>query len=495
MKKSLTAALLALVILFGLTGCGTYEVRFEPNGGTKVSGELLQEVKKGGDAEPPLVEREGYLFSGWDHDPTNITSDMVIAANWEKLFTITFDPDGGTVQSGEVVQNLKNGAQPTPPTLVKEEMQFQSWSPEVTAVNGDATYKAQWAEIEFGAKEIYQKVGPSVVEITIYNEDGNPESLGSGFFIDDEGTVLTNYHVVEGAYSAKVSLNSGRTYDVKAVLDYNKELDLALLETDVSHSEAVKFASEAPETGDKVYAIGSSKGQTGTLSEGIVSTASRRFADVDVDYIQHNAPISSGNSGGPLVNAHGKVMGVNSMSLKDAQNMNYAINIQELNKLNANNRVNMTEFYQTTNADYLWKKRVKEFIEPAKSVEKESNDEWIQSDELTLGEWTAGAISDESDVDCFYVSIDSPRRVTFELAPNHTNEAKELIALVGLYTGDNDVDALGLLEEVGSGSGYTYRVEKVFELDAPEAGLYCIGITHDDDYEITEPYVYLVRAN
>lgn len=495
MKKSVIAALLVLGILIGLTGCGTYEVRFDPNGGTKTSGELLQEVKKGEDAVPPVVERDGYVFADWDHDPTNVQSDMVIAANWAKAYAITFDPDGGNVVSGDAVQYLTEGAAPKAPTVTKDGMSFVNWSPEVTSVSGDATYTAQWMRSQIDPEELYENVKDSVVEVTLYDKDGNQYALGSGFFTDDDGTVLTNYHVMEGAYAAKVTLAGGKTYDVNAVLDYNPDLDLALLETDVRDSEPIPFSSDAPKTGESIYAIGSSRGHSGTFTDGIVSTASSRFDGVDVDYIQHSAPISSGNSGGPLVNRYGDALGVNTMSLKDAQNMNYAVNINEFSNLNPNNRMPMLEFYRQTNADYLWGERVKEFIKPAEQrFEQESNDSWIQSNKLTLGEWTAGAISDEEDVDCFFVVVDSPRRVTLELVPNHTNEASELVALTARYVGDNEIDE-DTVDIFRDSKDYSYTIEKVCVIDVPQAGIYCIGVTHDDDYEITEPYVYLIRAS
>ena len=155
----------------------------------------------------------------------------------------------------------------------------------MTSVSGDATYTAQWMRSQIDSEELYENVKDSVVEVTLYNKDGNQYALGSGFFTDDDGTVLTNYHVMAGAYAAKVTLAGGKTYDVNAVLDYNPDLDLALLETDVRDSEPIPFSSDAPKTGESIYAIGSSRGHSGTFTNGIVSTASSRFDGVDVRHI------------------------------------------------------------------------------------------------------------------------------------------------------------------------------------------------------------------
>ncbi len=99
-------------------------------------------------------------------------------------------------------------------------------------------------------------------------------------------------------------------------------------------------------TGETVYAVGSSKGLTGTLSDGLVSTASRIVDDVDC--IQITAAISSGNSGGPLINIYGEVIGSNTMSLASGQNLNFAVNITELQAVETTNAMTMAEFYDET---------------------------------------------------------------------------------------------------------------------------------------------------
>lgn len=504
--KRIVLAAALLLLIAGLSGCAlttvagqllstSFEVRYELNGGTLISGDLYQEVEKGADAVDPKVERAGFKFSGWDKPSANVRSDLTIVAQWEKGYKIEFDPDGGTLTSGSAVQYLTDGDLPEAPTAVMEGMEFAGWSPELAPVSGDADYKALWTRVSLGAEAVYEKVKSSVVEIAIFDEDGDPESLGSGFFIDDRGTVLTNYHVIEGAYSATVTTSGNKQYDVENVLGYDKTLDLALIQVDVTGNDYLTIATVPVNTGETVYAMGSPRGQTGTFTTGTVSNASTWTQEGDVDYIQHQAPISSGNSGGPLLNSFGEVVGVNTMIMLDAQNMNYAVNISQLDLLDRNNKISMLTFYQQTNADYLWLDQVSDFVKPASASEEESNDQWLSSDKLTFGTWTAAAITDENDVDWFYIQVETPGRLTFEVVPNRTNEAKELIGMVASYTGNTQGDSPDVEGVLHESSSYSYTVENVCTIDAELPGLYFVAVTHDDDYAFGNPYVYLVRVS
>lgn len=194
-------------------------------------------------------------------------------------------------------------------------------------------------------EEIYTKISPSTVEV--YAESDFVSSLGTGFYIDDSGTVVTNYHVIQDCSSAYVTKSDGGTYEVKNVLGYSEELDIALLETTKSNSTAVETCTSVT-TGETVYVLGSSLGLTGTFSEGLVSTAERMVSDVP--YIQISAPISHGNSGGPVVNAMGHVVGIASAGFEEGQNLNLALPISVLDQISRNNPITMQEFYESTSA-------------------------------------------------------------------------------------------------------------------------------------------------
>ena len=196
-------------------------------------------------------------------------------------------------------------------------------------------------------EEIYIKISPSTVEV--YAESDFVSSLGTGFYIDDSGTVVTNYHVIQDCSSAYVTTSDGGTYEVKNVLGYSEELDIALLKTTKSNSTAVETCTSVT-TGETVYVLGSSLGLTGTFSEGLVSTAERTVDDVS--FIQISAPISHGNSGGPVVNSMGQVVGIASAGFEEGQNLNLALPITVLSQISTGNPISMQEFYETT-SDYV----------------------------------------------------------------------------------------------------------------------------------------------
>jgi len=195
--------------------------------------------------------------------------------------------------------------------------------------------------VQLSGEEIYSKIVESTVEVAA--ESDYILSLGTGFYIDDTGTVVTNYHVIEGCTSASVITNDGGTYEVTSVLGYSKELDVAILSTTRKNSNPAELADKPVATGEAVYALGSSLGLTGTFSEGMVSAAERKVDGVT--YIQITTPISSGNSGGPLVNVQGQVVGITSAGFTDGQNLNLAIPISVLNQISRDNPLSMEEFY------------------------------------------------------------------------------------------------------------------------------------------------------
>ncbi|MEL6379485.1 MAG: Do family serine endopeptidase [Pseudomonadota bacterium] len=139
-------------------------------------------------------------------------------------------------------------------------------------------------------------------------------SLGSGFIIDPRGIVVTNNHVIQNAVEIKVNLSDGREFKAK-VRGVDQETDLAVLEIE---SDGVRFPhaswgdSDKSRVGEWVVAIGNPFGLGGSVSAGIISAINRNIASGDYDdYIQTDAAINRGNSGGPLFNMQGDVIGVN----------------------------------------------------------------------------------------------------------------------------------------------------------------------------------------
>lgn len=499
--KKMIIALLIISMLLSLEGCAlldvadyvingaSYEIRYELNGGTLVSGELLQVVKEGEDAVEPEVERDGFMFTAWNSPSTNVTSDQVIIAQWKRLYNVEFDPSGGTLSSGELSQTVPEGEMPAIPSLTMEGMEFEGWTPEIHQTDSDISYTAQWSRLTLSAEELYQRISPSVVEINTYDYDGSWQGLGSGFFIDADGTIATNFHVIEGAYSATISLSNGREYEVVSVLDYDEYVDLALLETNIRGNEFLHAATSAVQTGETVYAIGSSRGFTSSFSDGIVASASREIEGVR--YIQTTAPISGGNSGGPLINTFGEVVGINTMSVNNGQNLNFAIDISELEQLDGNGYTTMMDFYQTTNYEFNWMQAAIEFLAPAESAEVESNDSLFLADQLYIGSWTAAALSDKDDIDYFYVSVDTPGYLLFEVVPEFVSNSEIIICGVFQII-DDDMKIVGALDR---SSSYEYDVENVLKIDIDEGGVYFLVVAFNDNATFDELPIYMVRVS
>jgi serine protease Do len=196
-----------------------------------------------------------------------------------------------------------------------------------------------------GVSSLVSKVSPSVVFISVKvlasasssgpqqppdeDEDGdsdgpNPpgaqhapqrekDALGSGFIISDDGLIVTNRHVVHGAYEVLVTLKDGSKYKAK-VLGTDERMDLAAIKIDAGHPlPFVKWAdSSKAKVGDPVVAIGNPFGLSQTVTSGVISAEDRNIGNGPFDsYLQVDASINRGNSGGPLFDANGDVVGVN----------------------------------------------------------------------------------------------------------------------------------------------------------------------------------------
>ena len=172
--------------------------------------------------------------------------------------------------------------------------------------------------------EVYEHAYKSVVEITTTLDQPSPtggeqpaSGQGSGFVFDAEGHVVTNHHVVDGAQSVSVRLWDGSTYDA-TVVGSDPSTDLAVIKVDAPADVLIPLAlgdSASLSVGESVVALGSPFGLEGTLTSGIVSALNREMTSPNnftiSNSIQTDAAINHGNSGGPLLNAAGEVVGVN----------------------------------------------------------------------------------------------------------------------------------------------------------------------------------------
>lgn len=137
-------------------------------------------------------------------------------------------------------------------------------------------------------------------------------ALGSGFFVSGDDYMVTNHHLVANGRSFEVTIDSGKTYEAK-VMGTDPQTDLALIKVSASTDfPYVRLAAEVPRIGDWVLVVGSPFGLGGTVTAGIVSARGRDIgAGPYDDFIQIDAPVNLGNSGGPIFNVRGEVIGVN----------------------------------------------------------------------------------------------------------------------------------------------------------------------------------------
>lgn len=186
------------------------------------------------------------------------------------------------------------------------------------------------------SQEIIKKVTPSVVTVSVQiaSEQGQGTGFGTGIIYTDNGYILTNAHVVDKALSISVKDHKGETYDAK-LIGLDSDSDVAIIKIEAKDLIPAEFGQSSKTVpGDKVIAIGTPYVQNMeyTATEGMVSALreSVNFTDLGytLDLIQHDAAINSGNSGGPLINVYGQVIGINTIKIAGTyENLGFALQI------------------------------------------------------------------------------------------------------------------------------------------------------------------------
>jgi S1-C subfamily serine protease len=200
--------------------------------------------------------------------------------------------------------------------------------------------------------EIYKNCSPSVVHVTNLtlasgplglNVQKVPQGTGSGFVWDEDGHIVTNYHVVQGAQGVSVTLSDHSTYDAQQVFFY-REKDIAVIWINAPKAKLHKIplgASHNLKVGQLTYAIGNPFGLDQTLTTGIISALGREITDEASDQpiqgvIQTSAAINPGNSGGPLLDSAGRLIGMNTAILSPSgtfAGIGFAIPVDDINQV------------------------------------------------------------------------------------------------------------------------------------------------------------------
>ena len=194
--------------------------------------------------------------------------------------------------------------------------------------------------------QVVEKVTPAVVGVSTkslvrdqFFNVKEQEGLGSGFIINEDGYVVTNYHVINGAQEVKVIFSDGKEVNAK-VVNYDAERDIAVIKiTDNVKMPGIAQLGDSSivKAGEEVIAIGNPLGKefSSTVTKGIISSPNRKMKTENgnvLDYIQTDAAINPGNSGGPLINSKGEVIGINTAKKvgEDIEGIGFAIPINEV---------------------------------------------------------------------------------------------------------------------------------------------------------------------
>ncbi|MBF0522356.1 MAG: trypsin-like peptidase domain-containing protein [Candidatus Omnitrophica bacterium] len=211
---------------------------------------------------------------------------------------------------------------------------------------------------------MFTKAFDSVVLIRnkTLNQD---QMLGSGFIVSSDGVIVTNYHVVNSSAAMSIRLKDGREFTPQSIMNYDKKRDICILRIGASNLPALKLGTTKDlAAGAPIYTVGNPLGLEYSVSNGLFSSKRDKY---HISYLQFTAPISPGNSGGPLLNQSGKAIGVNTFYLVDGQNLNFALDVEELKPLLQTDRnIPFEEFVRKVSQVEYLKTQANQFLDANK---------------------------------------------------------------------------------------------------------------------------------
>lgn len=172
--------------------------------------------------------------------------------------------------------------------------------------------------------DIISKSEKAVCLIMTFDTNDKPLSFGTGFFIDRNGTCVSNYHIFDNAFKVKILTYDNNLYLLEEVKILLKDEDLIVFKINLDTTHFLKLNKSLPKKGEKIVVIGNPEGLGWSASEGIISSIRENGIG---HQLQITAPISSGSSGSPVININGEVIGVATSLFKEGQNLNFAIHI------------------------------------------------------------------------------------------------------------------------------------------------------------------------
>ena len=280
--------------------------------------------------------------------------------------------------------------------------------------------EAEWLERFYSfmntptSEEIYRIADAATVLVACYDINGDAIGTGSGFFINATGLIATAHHVIDGAYSISVRMSDSGTYPVLNVVGFDEARDIALLQ--ISKERIYPYLTLETEgivPGETAYTFGSPLGLESSFSAGVVASDLRELeidSETEETYscVQYTASSSPGNSGGPLLNAQGRVIGIVCSGLIDGNDLNFATYVGELAEIDRTYSRSVSLYYKDT--EYF---QIKCFQKPVQEVEP--NNAAASANLLTNGNTVIGVtaldahddfrvtLTEESDFNIAYV--------------------------------------------------------------------------------------------
>lgn len=243
-----------------------------------------------------------------------VVAIVIIGGHYLFKTLLTGKHSAEKLKVNEVDQSLPSSdAIKSQPQLTNEEVKTGEAKPP------DITEKNIVKRESMSAADLFRKNSRSVIIVR------TQKGMGSGFFINSQGHIVTNKHVLTDLNKAEIKTVSGSIYKISGIIaeDASGDLVIAATNTPAFESLPVNLTAQLPEVGEKIIVIGNPLGLEQTLTDGIVSSI--RTNQLGINYIQVTAPVSSGNSGGPLINMSGEVIGVATFQYIQGQNLNFCV--------------------------------------------------------------------------------------------------------------------------------------------------------------------------
>lgn len=332
----ITAGILAGILLFAIFGYFTYSMlsSFDPIALVKESGSNSS-TAAGTSTTASSTDSDELAGIGLPASDASVASSQVSPASSSASSSILNSLAAGSSpslsSSASNTSASPNHAQPVSnePYEVNKPT-VSSSSINSSPVSNTITPSDQVASENLA--DVIERAEQSVVRIEVTSADG--DSLGSGFVIDQQGTIVTNCHVLAGALSAVAHFPNGRRCVVTGTKVIDQSRDIVIAQISDSTAPSIGIAASLPRKGEQVTALGAPHGLAFTATRGIIS-AIRPGTEIGSEHqgtwIQVDAALSPGNSGGPLINAQGEVVGMSTLASQgSAQNLNFGISCQDI---------------------------------------------------------------------------------------------------------------------------------------------------------------------